>query len=135
MTEEDLLEKYLEDKYKKLEKVTGGDCSFNTLCHINSVHNSLKHGYETHLVLYNVSFDGSKNEDEWVIHFINYDSKHDRWIDNTIGEIARYTKYFHIRKIEEDEYGNISNILTIYDEKLSDLKEKIHWDAVNEGGL
>lgn len=81
-----------------------GDSFYNYKCHLNAVQ-YIKNGQadEVYLCVY--------IEDNYpIVHFIN--KKDDKYIDNTLGWLYETIDYYIIKKVSEDEYDNIGNILT-----------------------
>lgn len=95
-----------------------GEIPYNFRCHLNSVQKVKENkADEVYLCM-------TLNEDykDPIIHFIN--KKDNTYMDNTWGWLYEENNYYIIRKINENEYNNIGNILEITRQSLLDLYSK-----------
>lgn len=98
--------------YNKIDKndMQIGESYFNNRCQYNAVQ-SVKTGKSKEVYLCVVI-----DEDNYpVVHFIN--KNEDKYIDNTLGYMFEYYDYYIIRKVYEDEFKNIGDLL----EKVKDM--------------
>lgn len=98
--------------YNKIDKndMQIGESYFNNRCQYNAVQ-SVKTGKSKEVYLCVVI-----DEDNYpVVHFIN--KNEDKYIDNTLGYMFEYYDYYIIRKVYEDEFKNIGDLL----EKVKDI--------------
>jgi len=100
---------------EKLE-VVYGKMRWNYKCHLNSVHEAWRKGYDKIAMVVQI-------EDDWCcIHFLNYDGE--KFIDNTLGEWSRCYEYRFIKFIGEDEFRNVGGVFENYREY---LRSKLSW--------
>jgi len=97
---------------KEKIEVKGGECRYNFRCHMNAVHVALKEGHPR--IAMTVYIDDIYP----VVHFLNVDPKTGEFIDNTLGEWARYNEYFLIKYIPEEEFTVVGNYLNMYKKEL-----------------
>lgn len=97
---------HVRTNYQRIDKdeMKIGDSFYNYKCHLNAVQ-YIKTGQadEVYLCVY--------IEDNYpIVHFIN--KKEGKYIDNTLGWLYEDIEYYIIKKVSEDEYCNIGNLLT-----------------------
>lgn len=82
--------------YKKID-VVSWELNFNYKCHINSYHYAKEYWYE---VVSCMCWDG------WgiIAHFINYDPKTKKYIDNTVWNYRCYHTYYLIKHFTISEF-------------------------------
>lgn len=96
---------YVKTNYQRIDKseMELGNLVYNYMCHMNAVQ-YIKTGQadEIYLCVY--------VEDNWpTVHFIN--KKESKYIDNTLGWRYEQLDYYIIKKVSEDEYNNIWDLL------------------------
>jgi hypothetical protein len=85
-----------------------GDGMFNQRCHNNAVQKcKIGKAKDVYAVIYIEPYA------QPIIHFINK-LKNGKFQDNTLGYLHEKAKYYILRKIEPEEYGEIGDILTNY---------------------
>lgn len=89
--------------YINLSDMMQGNIIYNYRCHLNSVQ-CVKEGKadEVYLCVY-------VENNYPIVHFIN--KQGDKFVDNTLGWTYENIDYYIIRKINSDEYKNITDIL------------------------
>lgn len=97
---------------KEKIEVTGGECRYNFRCHLNTVHEALKHGHPR------IAMTVYIEDDYPIVHFLNVDPETGEFIDNTLGEWARYNEYFLIKYIPEEEFTTVGTYLELYRKEL-----------------
>jgi hypothetical protein len=129
------IEKYINIHYEKINKsqMVMGEGLFNHRCQYNAVQQvksgNMKEVYSC-LVLNDTHFP--------VVHFINR-NKDWKFVDNTLGWKFEQYDYYIMKKIEEDQYNSIDDILNESKEALLNLnssrfKNKLFFiDAHNLG--
>jgi hypothetical protein len=89
-----------------LDDMVLGDLLFNRKCHLNAVQrvkeNKAKEVYLCVCI--------ARESNDVIVHFINK-NEDDKYVDNTLGWCYKAYTYYIVRKIEENEYNNISDIL------------------------
>lgn len=89
-----------------LDDMILGDLLFNRKCHLNAVQrvkeNKAKEVYLCVCI--------ARESNDVIVHFINK-NEDDKYTDNTLGWCYKAYNYYIVRKIEEHEYNNISDIL------------------------
>ena len=97
---------HVKSNYQKINKndMQLGDLYFNYRCHMNAVqYIKTNKADEVYLCVY--------IEDNYpIVHFIN--KKEDKYIDNTLGWYYEQLDYYIIKRVSEEEYINIWDLLT-----------------------
>lgn len=92
--------RYVRSRYEMIqpEAVQG---MFNCRCFENAVEYARTHpGLEVIEVIY---VDGS----EPILHYINRDPESGKYLETTLGWMAPYLEYYHVRKIHPDDHPRI----------------------------
>ena len=97
---------HIKANYQRIDKdqMKIGDSFYNYMCHMNAVQ-YIKNGKadEIYLCVY--------IENNWpIVHFIN--KQDDKYIDNTLGWRYEQLEYYIIKKVSEDEYNSIEDLLS-----------------------
>lgn len=99
-----IFQSYVDGTFKMIE-VKPGKCRYNFRCHLNSVHEAMKHNHDKiAMVVYFV-----KGNDP-IVHFINYNGK--KFVDNTLGQWTTFNEYHFVRWISKDEFSRVNTIFT-----------------------
>ena len=96
---------HTKSNYKRIDKdqMKIGDSFYNYMCHMNAVqYVKIGKAEEVFLCIY---IDNNYP----TVHFIN--KQGNKYIDNTLGWRYDQLEYYIIKKVSEDEYNDIENIL------------------------
>jgi hypothetical protein len=91
--------------------VVPGKCRWNYRCHMNAVHESIKHKHKKIAMVMYMYENGTP-----IIHFVNY--KKGKFIDNTLGEWCVEYQYYLIKFIEKEDFFNVGDIFDKYRDHL-----------------
>lgn len=93
---------------KQRIEVLPGKCRYNYKCHMNAVHEALKHGHKSVAM---VVYLHDKKVDP-IIHFVNFHKG--KYKDNTLGQWAKNHEYYLIKLIGAEDFDNIEYIFNAY---------------------
>lgn len=97
---------HVKANFKRIDKseMELGNLVYNYMCHMNAVQ-YIKNGQadEVYLCVY--------IDNNWpIVHFIN--KKGNKYIDNTLGWRYEQLDYYIIKKVSEDEFNDIGDLLS-----------------------
>lgn len=94
--------------------VESWEYNFNHRCHINAYHYAKKKGYDIASCI-------CVSDKKVCAHFINYDKKAKKYIDNTVWEYRCYQRYYIVKHFTIEEFANPNAELTYLKKEIYNL--------------
>lgn len=91
---------YIITNYTKVTPIAG-HIHYNQKCHLNAVHYSKTEKLEVYMC-----YIIGQDEDP-ILHYVNYCPKKKKYIENTIGTWCDANEYYAVREITEEEMWDI----------------------------
>lgn len=99
----------LKAKHSSIQ-VEAGLCRLNRRCHENAVHDAVAANQDKIVMCLAIS----KTNHAPFIHFVNYDSQLNKYLDNTFGYWTKNYDYYLLREVPKEDFDRILTIFTDY---------------------